>query len=237
MGNGQGSPADNLLAAAPKKPTGPAAAEPDLNKALLSQALGVVADELIKGKKNIAVVVVGGAVNTMLGNRASTHDVDFFNAKLAQPDLAALNEAAKKACKLVAVKPALQEGWFNNRTIVFIPTDQRIPLTDESINVQKDVIFTKQSADKKAGLTLYAAPWNYAFCCKIDRYAGSGLIAAQSYDVKDAAFYLQKYMAKNKAKDVKVGEIKAWFTKYKLKWGPNVDIVIKQLKDQKMPIV
>lgn len=44
-------------------------------------------------------------------------------------------------------------------------------------------------------------------------------------------------MAKNKAKDVKLADIKKWFTKFQLKWIPNVDIVIKNIKDAKVPIV
>lgn len=239
MGQGQGSnakAADALLAVAPRKPTGPAVAEPDLNKALLNSALGVVADQLIAAKKNIDIVVVGGAVNTILGNRASTHDVDFFNAKLAKPDLEALNAAAKKACSVVAVSPPLQAGWFNNRTIVFIPQAMRVPLTDEAI-AQRDVIFTKQSPDKEAGLTVYAAPWHYAFCCKVDRFAGSGLIKGQAYDVKDAVFYLQKHMAKKGVREVKMAEIKAWFAKYQLRWNPSVEIVLGQIKAEGVPIV
>ncbi|ROV96007.1 hypothetical protein VMCG_07998 [Cytospora schulzeri] len=228
--------ADALLAAAPKKPTGLAVPEPDLNKALLNSALSVVADQLIAQKKNITVVVVGGAVNTILGNRASTHDVDFFNAKLAPKELTALDAAAKKACSIVTVKPPLQEGWFNNRTIVFIPTALRVPLTDEAI-AQNDVLFAKKSPDKKAGLTVFAAPWHYAFCCKVDRFAGSGLIQGQAYDVQDAVFYIQKHMAKKGVKEVKMAEIKVWFTRFRLKWNPSVEIVLNQIKAANVPIV
>lgn len=67
-------------------------------------ALTVVTAYIAKQKKNVVVIAVGGAVNTIfLRTRTSTHDVDFFNNLLTPADFALLVGGAKEACKAQGV--------------------------------------------------------------------------------------------------------------------------------------
>ncbi|EAQ88160.1 hypothetical protein CHGG_04779 [Chaetomium globosum CBS 148.51] len=127
--------------------------------------------------------------------------------------------AAKDA---VGRDPQLNEGWFNNHTVFFIPQAQRDALTDQAF-AQNEVIF------QHGGLRVLAAPWKYAFCCKIDRLAGGGVAAAQSYDLSDAVHYLARYLAQQKLTSVPLATVKQWFTGYSLRWTANNDGVIKRL--------
>lgn len=45
-----------------------------------------------------------------------------------------------------------------------------------------------------AGLTIYAAPWNYAFSAKISRLMTGGGDQARPYDLQDAVIYLHRYI-------------------------------------------
>ncbi|KAK4126283.1 hypothetical protein N657DRAFT_679242 [Parathielavia appendiculata] len=105
---------------------------------------------------------------TTLWSQATTHDVDFFNKYRTVTDFEQLVKGAREAAKR---NPELNEEWFNDTTILFIPKDQRQTLTEEAF-AQQEVIF------KERGLTLLAAPWQYAFCCKADHLAGGGLSLA-----------------------------------------------------------
>lgn len=58
-----------------------------------------------------------------------------------------------------------------------------------------DQAFTQQEVIFRAeGLTVLAARWQYAFCCKVDRLAGAGLHAPLIYNLDDAVLYLKRYL-------------------------------------------
>lgn len=209
-----------LLELAPTATPGRSAPLPNLDRPTLESALTNVGDYLTRKKKTITVIAVGGAVNTIfLKSRTSTHDVDFYNNRLTVAEFGYLMSAAKDA---VGRDPQLNEGWFNNHTVFFIPQAQRDALTDQAF-AQNEVIF------QHGGLRVLAAPWKYAFCCKIDRLAGGGVVAAQSYDLSDAVHYLARYLAQQKLTSVPLATVKQWFTGYSLRWTANNDGVIKRL--------
>ena len=77
---------------------------------------------------------------------------------------------------------------------------------DEAVE-QREIVF---SAD---GLTVYAAPWRYALCTKLDRLSKAG---SRTYDMADAVAYLERLIAKkSKAEPVKISEVKTWAGEFK----------------------
>ncbi|KAK4152496.1 hypothetical protein C8A00DRAFT_16204 [Chaetomidium leptoderma] len=212
--------AKSLLDLAPAKTPGQDPALPDLDRNTLLSALNTVAAYIAKKKGNVTVIAVGGAVNTIyLQSRAATHDVDFFNTQLTAADLGMIVEGAKAATK---GNPKLDETWFNNRTILFIPKDQRNALTEQAI-AQNEIIF------QKPGLTVLAAPWPYSFCCKVDRLAGGGVNSARVYDLDDAVQYLRRSLIKAKVAQVPLATVKQWFTQYSLRWTSANDGVVARV--------
>ncbi|KAK4103756.1 hypothetical protein N658DRAFT_421532 [Parathielavia hyrcaniae] len=212
--------ASTLLSLAPAKTPGQDAPLPNLDRTTLISALKHVAAYIAKKKGNVTVIAVGGAVNTMyLQSRTATHDVDFFNNRLTAADFEQLVTGAKEAAKR---DPKLNEEWFNNRTIFFIPKDQRETLTEEAL-AQHEVIF------KEGGLTVLAAPWQYAFCCKVDRLAGGGINAARAYDLDDAVQYLRRYLMTRRETQVRCTTVQEWFARYSLRWTKANDAVVAQV--------
>lgn len=192
---------------APQKTPGQDATLLNLTHDTLIRALHHVTASIAKAKGNMTVISVSSAVNTIyLQSRSTTHDVDFFNNYLTAEDYELLIKAIKEATKKDSL---LDEQWFNNRTIFFIPMEKRSTLTEEAFR-QHDVVFTAP------GLTILAAPWHYAFCCKIDRLAGSGLYDSRPYDQDDAVQYLSQYLAKTHLATVSKQTVQTWFEQYSL---------------------
>jgi hypothetical protein len=80
---------------------------------------------------------------------------------------------------------------MGDTSIFFIPKDKQRTLSQQAYE-QREVIF------EEPGLTVLAAPWEYAFCCKIDRLSEAGLHSPESYDASDAVEYLHRYLTKSK---------------------------------------
>ncbi|KAG2109521.1 hypothetical protein DEU56DRAFT_688400, partial [Suillus clintonianus] len=79
-------------------------------------------------KKQITVVAVGGAINTiLLHSRASTTDVDFFSVDSV--DNPVLRDAIGSAAKTMQ----LGDGWMNNHTALFIPLNTIANIYNEAI--------------------------------------------------------------------------------------------------------
>lgn len=187
---------------------GEQSAESALDSATLEKALKNAADYINKKGGNLTIVAVGGAVNCMaLRSRNTTHDFDFFNNNFGQQEYELITAAAMAAQKK---DKKLETAWLNNRTIVFMPIDLRNSLTSEAI-AQNELVF------EASGLKVVAAPWNYAFCCKVDRLAGSGLLNARPYDLGDAAAYLKRYLASvGKNTSIPKAEVIGWMARFHL---------------------
>lgn len=204
------APGVDLTDLAPVRPgqhqQGPSQPFPELTKGDLELALRQVAQYLHKRGRNVRLVVVGGAVSTiLLETRRSTHDVDFFAETLSRNDSKLLLEAAD----IVRQQPGsqLEEDWINNRTIYFIQPPLRQDLTRKGFE-QNDVVF------QAPGLTLYAAPWSYAFVSKLDRIQGGGF---RSHDPLDAAVYLDRWLRKSNQHEIQADEIAQWVREYQLR--------------------
>ncbi|KAI2785757.1 hypothetical protein POX_h09516 [Penicillium oxalicum] len=146
---------------------------PTLTRKNLTDALQNVADYLASKKQNITLIIVGGAINTLLlQSRTHTHDVYFFNDSLTAAEVKCLSKVAKSALKN---NQELGSEWLNNRTVLFIPAHIRRVLMAEAIG-QHTIVF------QALGLTALAAPWEYLFCAKTDRLSGHGNSTVQPYD-------------------------------------------------------
>ncbi|CAH0051436.1 unnamed protein product [Clonostachys solani] len=212
--------ADTLRDLVPSKTPGNDTMLPKLDRKTLLSAIESVASYIDKHNSNIIVIAVGGAVNTIhLKSRKATHDVDFYNEYLSATDYELLLKGAQKAAKH---NKLLEADWFNNRTVFFIPQDQRQSLSQEAYN-QNEVIF------QQPGLTVLAAPWYYSFCCKVDRLAGGGITKGRSYDLNDAVDYLARYLHNIQEATVPLATVKDWFQRFSLRWTPNSDGVIDQV--------
>ncbi|KAL2687004.1 hypothetical protein Neosp_004553 [[Neocosmospora] mangrovei] len=149
------------------------------------------------------VVVVGGAVNTVyLGSRESTHDVDFFLEDPASKEYMSLDLAAKFANR--QAEGRLGEEWFNNSTQLFMARDVQTSLVRQA-KQQNAVVFERRGT--KGGLKVYAAPWTYALCSKLNRLCE---INARSYDMDDAVVYLNRHLLLTTEKYVKSQELYDW---------------------------
>ncbi|RDL34678.1 uncharacterized protein BP5553_07806 [Venustampulla echinocandica] len=181
--------------------------EPELDRETLLKGLGNVA-RYIEGKhEHITLIAVGGAVNTiLLQTRASTHDVDFYNQNLSGEDYGLI----KKAIKYARSKdPILEEGWLNNKTVLFIPQNIRGEITQSAID-QNQEVFTAP------GLTILAAPWPYAFAAKLDRLSGGG---GKAHDLPDAVAYLHQINQTMGYGVVPRSQVLAWADTYKARYS------------------
>ena len=211
--------AQTLHDLAPERTPGHENALPELDRDTLIAGLTVMARYIESKKKEITIIAVGGAINTIyLRSRITTHDLDFFNNALEVKDYEQLLKGAKRAIEKIH---ALQEEWFNNRTIFFIPMDQRNLLTRQAFQ-QNEIVF------RATGLTVLAAPWHYAFCCKIDRLAGGGLKTGKSYDLDDAVQYIIQYIRRSNISQVPRSTVEEWYIQYSLQWSLSVEQILIQ---------
>ncbi|KAG5988237.1 hypothetical protein E4U54_004722 [Claviceps lovelessii] len=207
----------------PRKTPDPDPPLPLLNRTVLLQALRTVAISVAEMGSNLTVIAVGGAVSTIyLQSRETTCDVDFFNAYLGPDDIKKLMTAARVAIKK---NKSLGEDWLNNRAFFVVPNDKRQSLTEEAFS-QREIIF------EEPGLTVLAAPWNYAFCCKVDRIARSG--HGDAYDLDDAMHYLARYLRpfKQDLDQIPRDKIRAWFVRYSLEWTASTDEALDRISER-----
>ncbi|KAK3307137.1 uncharacterized protein B0T15DRAFT_553551 [Chaetomium strumarium] len=158
-------------------------AQYELSRQNIIKALGYAAQYISQKGQNVTVVAVGGAVNTvLLQTRNTTYDVDFLCPLLVQPTLGIVRETGKYAVERSSVP--LAADWLNNATARMPGVVEHVDALQEEAVAQNDVLFSRP------GLTVVAAPWNYAF--------------------------IKKYIAKaHSNKPVPLVKIQRWGAKYK----------------------
>jgi hypothetical protein len=179
----------------------------DLTAEDLATALGVVGDYLRKKRKNLILIAVGGAINTLyLHSRISTHDADFFSRNLTYEELTVLN----KACQKASTTTGAPTRWLNNQTSLYLTHDVRLGLVAKAIAANV-VIF------QRGGLTLLAAPWRYSLCSKLNRIhqAIRDESKRRDYDIDDAAAYLNRLVVEKGGPLPRSG-ISEWLTEFGL---------------------
>ncbi|KAI4127890.1 MAG: hypothetical protein LQ341_006742 [Variospora aurantia] len=183
----------------------------ELDRRTLRAALTAMADYIDSHHQEITVITVGGAVNTiLLQNRESTHDIDFFGTNLDNNQRVLLGEAAKYAERRSATP--LGGEWFNNQTMLWLPPNVHRTVTDEALR-QDQVVFYKK------GLKLVAAPWNYAFCGKMNRLVRPDQV--RQYDLSDAVSYLRNHIRKHGG-PVPRARVTEWCRRYQKDTNDNV---------------
>lgn len=168
------------------------------------------------------VVTVGGAVNTvLLRSRDTTNDVDFFSEDgTAQVNLL-IHEAAKDANR--KRRGALGAAWFNNSTQLYMGRERARELASAAVD-QNEVVYNGLNG-RGHGLQVYAAPWEYALCGKMNRLTEGG---ERAYDLNDALEYLVKYFEKTGHRSIAAATIKQWCAR----WGKQVnDQILRRLDE------
>ncbi|OKL57906.1 hypothetical protein UA08_06864 [Talaromyces atroroseus] len=156
----------------------------DIDRNVLFAALQHVARYISHRGQSITVIAVGGAVNTpYLQSRGTTHDVDVFGSTFTNKARMLLDEAMQDAQRHYR---DLGTDWINTETQMCMPGSlhDRLTVAAERQNVK---IFNQP------GLTMYAAPWNYAFSANVNRILTDG-DQARPYDLDDAVTYIHKYI-------------------------------------------
>ena len=167
-------------------------------------ALALMAEYLQGRDANITAITVGGAVNTiLLQTRPTTHDVDIFGSTLDNHARVLLDEAIQYALQHSAV--SLGTDWFNTETQMWLEATMQEKLTNTALE-RNVVVF------QMPGLTLLAAPWEYAFTAKLSRIASGTQVRA--YDQDDAVAYLNQIILGRSNQPVRRTSIERWAMRY-----------------------
>lgn len=172
----------------------------DIDQSVLRSALDHVSQYIASRGQHLSVIGVGGAVNTLyLRSRATTHDVDVFGSDFGNQSRILLDEAMHDAQQHI---PALGTDWLNTETQMYMPGPTHDELTQlaRQQNVQ---VYTGQ------GLTILAAPWEYAFTAKVSRILVGG-VQARPYDLDDAVTYIHEYIQSHGQQPVPVATVLRW---------------------------
>ncbi|KAK4186265.1 hypothetical protein QBC35DRAFT_437531 [Podospora australis] len=193
----------------------------DMDSNILRAALDHVSNFVAqKRRAAIEVIAVGGAVNTLhLRTRETTHDIDVFGFEFGNTSRIMLDEAMYDAQNQI---PALGTDWLNTETQMWMPG----PIREEITQLAR-----KQGVKvyDGSGLTILAAPWEYAFTAKINRIL-TDLEQVRPYDLADAVAYLHEYITRNGNQPVPVSTT---VQKWAQRW--NLQITQEILRDEVAP--
>ena len=169
----------------------------EIPRDVLVRALSMTASYIKDRGRDLTAIAVGGAVNTIfLRTRLSTHDVDVFGTNLGPQDRILLDEAVHYT--LLHIGEPISTEWFNTETSLHMSPRMHNELTD--LAFEKNIVIFKQP-----GLTVLAAPWNYAFGAKVDRLLK---VMAEDlrrpYDLQDAIVYLDQMVTANSGRPIAI---------------------------------
>jgi hypothetical protein len=164
----------------------------------MEQALRLVGDYIASKGRNLTAVCVGGAVNLLLlRTRHMTHDIDMLGG-LGNASRILLDEAQNYAQSQMGNR--LGTDWLNTETEMWIAHQRGY--IQELAERQNVVVF------QHGGLTVLAAPWEYAFCTKIDRWGKGDQV--RPYDLTDAAHYLNRWIRAHGGRPVPLRIVQRW---------------------------
>ncbi|OAQ58402.1 RNase domain-containing protein [Purpureocillium lilacinum] len=169
---------------------------------------------MAKLDSKFTLIVQGGAVNVILGNREETGDMDFLATNYKPMDPSAYGEVLDK----------LKRGWLWAYTQAK-KRQQPIPSNwvDTSISIffnRKEALFKKFTSEAEAqatilstagmdkdgtGIKFIAAPWDWQFVSKMVQHE-------KDYDLDDATFYLQQWLKKVETSSISYDRIAQWFS-------------------------
>lgn len=192
------------------QPPRPVNLEPD--RSTLIHALEHMGQYLDHHGVMACAVTVGGLVNTIyLQTQKATWDINFFSDDPNSSVNWYMDEAARSAARAsggtrgVPLKP----NWVTNATQII--RDRQLG-TRLMMEAQQQNVIVFQYRGQRGGLLIYAAPWAYAFCGKLERLCD----ANQSLlDVNDAVLYLHEYLRSKNRSGVSTGEVGKWCHEYR----------------------
>ncbi len=131
---------------------------------------------------------------------------------LEYEELEVLGAAIDHATHSIGTPPR----WLNNQTSVFLTQQNRFQLVRAAL-ANNEVIF------RAPGLTLVAAPWEYALCTKLNRMRRSeiGETSERAYDITDAAAYLHQMVTRLQS-PVPTDTIVQSMERYGLPWSQTI---------------
>lgn len=184
----------------------------EVDRDTLIAALHHVSDFIARQRQHITVIAVGGAVNTLfLRSRLITHDVDVFGSDFSNQGRVLLDRAMHDARQRFR---ALGTDWLNTETQMWMPGPLHQELT-AGARRQNVKVFDGP------GLTILAAPWEYAFSAKINRILTGG-VQRRPYDLADAATYIHEYIRSHGNASIPVATARGWAKHYHHETNDNI---------------
>ncbi|KAJ5818385.1 hypothetical protein N7474_003976 [Penicillium riverlandense] len=182
------------------------------------------------------VIIQGGAVNVLLGDRTSTRDMDYIASEWVQGEgyegpLKDLKRAMAYAHKMAQERgqpipndwadSTIQFHFYNKREVWTKYKTEALKqyyVLEDGQNIDKDAVDSSDDEDYSCyGLTFIAAPFDYQFVVKIAN-ANEG----KQYDTADAAKYLNIWLGIQKKDSINYGIIQSWFTPWRQKIPNNL---------------
>lgn len=177
----------------------------DIDQNVLRAALDRVSQYIAQRGRHLSVIAVGGAVNTLyLRSRATTHDVDVFGSDFGNQSRILVDAAMHDAQQHI---PALGTDWLNTETQMWMPGPMHNELTQMARQQNVQVYHGE-------GLTILAAPWEYAFTAKISRILTGGA-QARPYDLPDAVTYIHQYIRSHRNRPVPIPTVIGWARRWR----------------------
>lgn len=184
----------------------------DMPAAQAQAALEYAAAYLHRRRCPMQLVATGEVINTLyLRDRTSTHDVIFFASDHSPLDWQILRAAIADATHKTGAPP----NWLHNQTHVSLTQAVRLRLVRNAVQCGT-IVF------QAPGLKLFAAPWEYALCSKLDcmkRVAEKKVEVGGRRDEDDAIAYLNQIIIRRTRRAPVTREtIGRWMAQYDLQY-------------------
>ncbi|CAF3519477.1 hypothetical protein SNK03_003760 [Fusarium graminearum] len=180
---------------------------PGLRRQQIIDAFQKIAEYLNEYGVSIDCVAVDGAVNTLyLRSRESTHDVELLLNDPSSKESILLTNAASFANS--QAQGRLGETWLNSSMQLFLPRNVQTSLVQEA-KTQNEIVFEHQGTN--GGLRVYAAPWSFALCSKLNHAFDHH---NRTEDMDDAVDYLYRYLNITGQDYIMAQQIKDWCQTY-----------------------
>ncbi|KAK7428850.1 hypothetical protein QQZ08_004620 [Neonectria magnoliae] len=175
-----------------------------VDRGVLLAALDHVSAYIAQRHQHVSINTTGGAVSTLhLGSRSTTHDVDVFGSDFHNDARILVDDAMWDAQNHVA---GLGTEWLNTEIQLWMPGPLHAELT-VAAREQNTTVYDGP------GLTIFAAPWEYAFSGKISRILTGG-DQIRPYDLSDAVCYIHQYIRATNNQPVSMATALGWAEHY-----------------------
>lgn len=186
--------------------------EADPDRATLINALDHMGQYLDQRGQMACGVTAGGLVTTIyLQTKKTTRDINFFTDQPHSHQTWNMEQAASSAARASGGTHGvpLAPNWCTNASQIL--RDRGIG-NQLMMEAQQQNTIVYQYRGQRGGLILYAAPWAYAFCGKLERLCE----ADQSpHDINDAVLYLHEYLRNKNRSGLSTTEVAKMCREYR----------------------